>query len=136
MSVAHRRIENGASLGVLGVLLALAMLIASVVVVAILFTQSATTTAPAYVWDAIGGLLLVLVVVAALVVMLPGKASVTAIDFQDGGRVQHRDTSGRFAAGSMGTLKTGEEGGTAVPEGVGSSAPGGLSSPGDKNPAV
>lgn len=135
MSTTYRKVESSA--GILSILLAFALLAAAVVMVAIMVMQAGTTAVAPYLLYIVSGLFLLLIVCVLIIAIdtsTPTMVPVESIDSTDGGRVQHRDTTGRFAAGSMGTLKTGEEGGTAVPEGAGSSAPGGVSSPGDKSP--
>jgi hypothetical protein len=80
-------------------------------------------------------LVIVLVLLIVLMMMRRRPPMEPAKPYEaDGGRTQHRDATGQYAKGSMGTLKTGEEGGVAVPEGKGSTSPGGPSSPGDKSP--
>ena len=133
MRSTRERGESG--VGLLSILLGLALL--AVVVVAIMIVQSGTTSGAPYGWGLIAGALLALIVVVAVIVVASETpATIWLSSSIEGDRTQHRDTTGRFAAGSMGTLKTGQEGGTAIPEGVGSSAPGGASSPGDKAPAA
>ncbi len=113
----------------------------AIILIAVLIAQSGTTLAMPYGAGLIVGVLLALVIIVVAIVAIIAVTSGTPAEAEpstsiDGDRTQHRDTTGRFAAGSMGTLKTGQEGGTAIPEGAGSSAPGGASSPGDKAPAA